>query len=68
MLKCPSCGTNIDVQNVLSHQLEEEIKAKFQKSMSDLQGKIAEEKAGLAEAQKAFEAKKKQEQEKLEAM
>ena len=23
---CPKCGTEIDVQNVLSHQIEEEIK------------------------------------------
>ena len=25
-IKCPNCGTSIDVQDILSHQLEEEIK------------------------------------------
>ncbi len=24
-IKCPNCGTEIDVQDILSHQLEEEI-------------------------------------------
>jgi len=25
-IKCPNCGTSIDVQDILAHQLEEEIK------------------------------------------
>ena len=29
-IKCPNCGTSIDVQDILSHQLEEEIKQKYQ--------------------------------------
>ena len=29
-IKCPNCGTSIDVQDILSHQLEEEIKHKYQ--------------------------------------
>jgi len=29
-IKCPNCGTNIDVTNILSHQLEVEYQAKYQ--------------------------------------
>ncbi len=29
-IKCPNCGTSIDVKDILAHQLEEEIKQKFQ--------------------------------------
>ena len=29
-INCPNCGTVIDVQNILAHQLEEEFKGKFQ--------------------------------------
>mgnify|MGYP003869582019 CR=1 FL=1 len=29
-IKCPNCGTSIDVQDILAHQLEDEIKQKYQ--------------------------------------
>ena len=29
-IKCPNCDSNIDVQGILSHQLEDEIKQKYQ--------------------------------------
>ena len=29
-IKCPNCDSNIDVQDILSHQLEDEIKQKYQ--------------------------------------
>jgi len=29
-IKCPNCGTSIDVQDILSIQLEDEIKQKYQ--------------------------------------
>ena len=28
-IKCPNCGTSIDVQDILAHQLEDDIKKKF---------------------------------------
>ena len=34
-IKCPNCGTSIDVQDILSHQLEEEIKQKYQSQLVD---------------------------------
>ncbi|MCK9230517.1 MAG: hypothetical protein M0Q23_07310 [Syntrophales bacterium] len=29
-IKCPNCGTSIDVQDILAHQLEDEIKREYQ--------------------------------------
>ena len=80
-ISCPNCGTSIDVQDILAHQLEEEIKKKYQEQLakekkdseSKLQQleKLQEEQAAvLAKEKAAFEEKKKQEnrifQERLE--
>jgi hypothetical protein len=69
-IKCPSCSFDIDVQDVLSHQLEAEIRGRyqmeFQKKIADVQG----EQEKLKQEKEAFENKKKQEnqifQERLE--
>jgi hypothetical protein len=29
-IQCPKCGTDINVNDILSHQLEEEIKSRYQ--------------------------------------
>lgn len=33
-VKCPSCGTSIDMQDILAHQLEVEIKQKYQSQLA----------------------------------
>ena len=33
-IKCRSCGTSIDVQDILAHQLEDEIKQKYQNQLA----------------------------------
>lgn len=69
-IKCPNCGTSIDVQDILAHQLEEDIKQKYQSQLADEQKKVAEQVHKLKNEKEAFELKKKQEnelfQEKLE--
>ena len=69
-IKCPNCGTSIDVQDILSHQLEEEIKQKYQSQIAEEKKKYAAEFEGLNKAKEDFEQKKKQEnalfQERLE--
>lgn len=69
-IKCPNCGTFIDVQDILAHQLEEEIKQKYKSQLADEQKKVAEQVQKLKNEKEAFELKKKQEnelfQEKLE--
>ena len=62
-IKCPNCGTSIDVQDILAHQLEEEIKQKFQSQLAEEKKKYEAEFEGLNKAKEEFEEKKKQENE-----
>ncbi len=62
-IKCPNCGTSIDVQDILSHQLEEEIKQKYQSQIAEEKKKYAAEFEGLNKAKEEFERRKKQENE-----
>ena len=50
-IKCPNCGTAIDVEDILSHQLEEGIRKKFN-------AQLAAEKKKF---EKEFEKEKKKE-------
>ena len=80
-ISCPNCGESIDVQDILAHQLEDEIKKKYQEQLAkgkkendskllDLQKLQEDQAAVLAKDKAAFEEKKKQEnrifQERLE--
>ncbi|MCF8465121.1 MAG: DUF2130 domain-containing protein [Flavobacteriales bacterium] len=62
-IKCPNCGTSIDVQDILSHQLEEEIKQKYQSQLAQEKKKFEEGFEELEKAKDAFEQRKKQENE-----
>ena len=62
-IKCPNCGTDIDVQDILSHQLEEEIKQKYQQQLNTEKKKYDAEFESLNKAKEAFEQAKKQENE-----
>ncbi|MCP4456797.1 MAG: DUF2130 domain-containing protein [Cytophagales bacterium] len=62
-ISCPNCGTSIDVQDILSHQLEDEIKQKYQSQIAEEKKKYEAEFEGLTKAKEEFEQKKKQENE-----
>lgn len=62
-IKCPNCGTSIDVQDILAQQLEEEIKQKYQSQLADEQKKVADQEQKLRNEKEAFDLKKKQENE-----
>ena len=62
-IKCPNCGTSIDVQDILAHQLEEELKQKYQAQVAEERKKYESEFAQLNQARAEFELKKKQENE-----
>ncbi len=62
-IKCPNCGTSIDVQDILVHQLEEEIKQKYQSQIAGEKKKYETEFESLNKARESFEQKKKQENE-----
>ncbi len=62
-IKCPNCGTSIDVQDILAHQLEEEIKQKFQSQLAEEKKKYESEVESLNIAKEEFEQKKEKENE-----
>jgi len=62
-IKCPNCGTSIDVQDILAHQLEEEIKQKYQSQIAEEKKRYETEQEKLKEEKLEFEKKKKQENE-----
>ena len=70
-IKCPNCGTDIDVQDILSHQLEEEIKQKYQTQIAEEKKKYEGEQEKLKQEKIDFEKAKKKEnvlfQERLES-
>jgi len=60
-IKCPNCGTDIDVNDILSHQLEEEIRQKYQAQLAEEKQKYQKEKDALNSEKEEFEKQKKQE-------
>lgn len=62
-IKCPNCGTSIDVQDILSHQLEDQIKQEYQKKLTEEKKKFDSEFEKLNREKDDFEVKKKQENE-----
>ena len=59
-IKCPNCGTSIDVQDILSHQLEDEIKQKYQAQLAQEKQRYQSEVETLNKAKDEFELKKKE--------
>jgi hypothetical protein len=62
-ITCPSCGNQIDVQNVLYHQLEEEIKRNYGSKLAEEKHKFELQQKGLDQKLAEFEEKKKKENE-----
>jgi hypothetical protein len=62
-IKCPKCGTSIDVNDILKHQLEDNIRIEFQEKSKKDAEELAAVKTQLNKDKADFEAKKKQENE-----
>jgi hypothetical protein len=62
-IKCPNCGTTIDVNDILKHQLEDSIRLEFQKKATAQTKELAAKNDEFIKAKAEFEAKKKQENE-----
>lgn len=62
-IKCPNCGTSIDVQDILSHQLEDELKKKFATQLTEEKKKFDNQQETLNKAKEEFEQKKQKENE-----
>lgn len=62
-IQCPECGHKIDVNDILKHQIEDALREEFLKEKNELIKTQKEKERLLREAQEAFEAKKKHENE-----
>ena len=58
-IKCPNCGTSIDVNDILKHQLEESIRIEFHEKATSQANELASKNEALEKAKAIFEAKKK---------
>ncbi len=62
-IKCPNCGTSFDVENVISADLEIKYQREYQQRLNDSLNKMDTEKKKLEEDLRAFEEKKRKENE-----
>lgn len=62
-IQCPNCGTPIDVNDVLKHQLEDSIRKEFQQKANIQNRELELKNEQFEKAKTEFEAKKKQENE-----
>jgi hypothetical protein len=62
-ITCPKCGFEFDVQDVLSHQLEDEIQKKYNAKLAEEKLKYEAQAKSLENEKIAFEEKKKKENE-----
>ncbi|MES2654053.1 MAG: DUF2130 domain-containing protein [Bacteroidota bacterium] len=62
-INCPNCGNPIDVEDILAHKLEEELKQKFAGQLAVEKKKYEAEAQSLNKAKEEFEQKKKKENE-----
>lgn len=62
-INCPSCGTPIDVNDILSHQLEEQIQQKYQQQLTETKNEFQKKQEVLLREKEEFEEKKRRENE-----
>lgn len=62
-IKCPNCGTAIDVQDVLAHQLEEQIKQQYENRLASEREQFENQASKLAQERADFESMKRKENE-----
>ncbi len=62
-ITCPTCGTRIDVQEMLAHQLEDEIRQQYQSRWNDEQKRLEQQQQELTRAREEFSETKKRENE-----
>ena len=60
-IKCPNCGTIIDVENVLAADIEQKLQHQYQDKLQQSLNKVEEDKRKLLADQVLFEEKKKKE-------
>lgn len=62
-IQCPGCGTHINVNDILKHQIEETLRKEFQQKLNQQNTDWQQKNESLERARQEFEAKKKRENE-----
>ena len=62
-IQCPSCGTSIDVNDILKHQIEDALRKEFQQKLNAQTTEWETKNKALEKAKEDFESKKKKENE-----
>lgn len=62
-VQCPNCGTSIDVNDILKHQIEDTLRREFQQKLTEQDHQWEAKNAALEKSKEEFEAKKKKENE-----
>ncbi|MGZ3882294.1 MAG: DUF2130 domain-containing protein [Flavisolibacter sp.] len=62
-LKCPNCASVIDVDTVLSADMEQKLKRRYEQQLQESLSQINNERKRLEDEQKSFDEKKKRENE-----
>src|SRR6478735_8732907 len=62
-IKCPNCGHQFDVENVLAADIDAKYQQQYQDRLNQSLAKMDQEKKKLEEEQQQFEEKKKRENE-----
>lgn len=65
-IKCPECGSEIDVNDILYHQVESHLKKQFQEEIRAEKLKFESQAASLAQQREMLEQEKKQQQEQID--
>jgi len=62
-ITCPNCGTEIDVQDILVHQLEEDLQKKYSAKLTEEKKKYEAQAEALKQEKEVFEKQKEKETE-----
>lgn len=65
-IQCPECGTSIDVNQVLSHQLDEELRSQYEAKAAEDQQLLESKLADLVSEKKKFELDKQSQQQQID--
>jgi hypothetical protein len=61
-IQCPECGSQIDVNEILKHQLEESLRSEFQKKQAEVFANQKQKEEAFEKERLAFEVKKENEE------
>lgn len=65
IIKCPSCGEEIDVNDILYHQVEEQLKEKYNDRLKKEKEKYESRASKLKEDRKKLETEKSRQEEEI---